>query len=319
MYFEALKIFCDVIKHRSFSRAAAANQISQSAASQNVLQLERSLGVRLLDRSKRPFQLTREGETYYDGCKGLVEKYYAVEEQVKAIRNEVSGSVTVAAIYSIALSGMSRYVEQFARKYPHASVRLSYLHPDRVYQTVLAGETDLGLISYPKTSRELIALPWNTERMVLACYPGHALAGRAEVAGRDFAGERFIAFDEDLNIRKEIDRQLRKYHVEVDVVMAFDNTETIKRAVELKEGVAILPEPTFRNEVRTGSMVAVPLTAPTIVRPLGIIHRRAGQLSRTAQQFIGLIQEAAEPLPPQPAVESSEMESKPANLVGATE
>ena len=317
MYFEALKIFCDVVRYRSFSHAATANHISQSAASQNVLQLERSLGVRLLDRSKRPFQLTREGDVYYEGCRGLVDKYYAVEEQVKAIRNEVSGSVAVAAIYSIALSGMSRYVEKFARKYPQASVRLSYLHPDRVYQAVLAGEADIGLVSYPKPSRDLVALSWSTERMALACYPGHPLALRPEINGRDLEGERFVAFDEGLVIRKEIDRQLRKYHVQVDVVMAFDNTETIKRAVELKEGVAILPEPTFRNEVRAGSMIAVPLTAPTILRPLGIIHRRAGELSRTARQFIQLIQETAEPAGP--ATESPETESKPASLAGAAD
>lgn len=291
MYLEALKIFCDVVRHKSFSRAAALNRISQSAASQNVLQLEKSLGVRLIDRSKRPFHLTPEGSLYYEGCKGLVERYYAVEEQVRSLRNEVSGSVAVAAIYSVGLSGMSRYVEQFAHLYPQAGVRLAYLHPDRVYESVMNEEADLGLISYPKNRRELVVLPWKTERMVLACYPGHRLAGRSEVAGKDLIGEPFIAFDADLTIRKEIDRQLRKYHVEPNVVMTFDNTETIKRAIEIQEGVSILPEPTFQMDVLTGRMVAVPLAAPAFYRPLGIIHRRNNQLSRTARQFIDLIRQ----------------------------
>src|SRR5580765_7793338 len=149
MYFEALKIFCDIVRHKSFSRAATANHISQSAASQNVLQLEKGLGVRLIDRSKRPFELTPEGEVYYEGCKGLVERYYAVEEQVKALRNQVAGTVSVAAIYSVGLSGMSSYVQQFARLYPQANIRLAYLHPDRVYESVINEEADLGLISYP--------------------------------------------------------------------------------------------------------------------------------------------------------------------------
>ncbi len=290
MYLEALKIFCDVVRHRSFSKAAAMNHISQSAASQNVLQLEKSLGVRLLDRSKRPFELTREGEVYYDGCRNIVERYSAIEEQVKTMRNEIGGTVTVAAIYSVGLSGMSRHVQRFAHLYPQASVRLAYLHPDRVLESVLNDEADLGLMSYPKSGKDLVALPWREEMMVLACPPGHRLAGRTHVTGRDLAGERFVAFDESLTIRKEIDRQLRKHEVDVQIVMAFDNIETIKRAVELQEGIAVLPEPAIQNEVRTGSLVAIPLTSPTLIRPLGIIHRRSGELSRTARRFIELIQ-----------------------------
>jgi DNA-binding transcriptional LysR family regulator len=72
--------------------------------------------------------------------------------------------------------------------------------------------------------------------------------------------------------------------------MAFDNIETIKRAVELQEGVSILPEPAIQNEVRSGTLVAIPLTTPTLIRPLGIIHRRSGELLRTTQRFIDLIQ-----------------------------
>ena len=74
MQFESLKVFCDVARHRSVSQAAAANDVSQSAASQIVLQLEKRLGVKLIDRSTRPLQLTREGQVYYDGCRGLVEQ-----------------------------------------------------------------------------------------------------------------------------------------------------------------------------------------------------------------------------------------------------
>jgi DNA-binding transcriptional LysR family regulator len=291
VYLEAIKIFCDVVRQRSFSQAAAANKISQSAASQNVLQLEKSLGVRLIDRSKRPLRLTPEGQVYYEGCTGLIEQYHAVEQEVKRLRNEVSGSLSVAAIYSVGLSGMSRHVERFGQRYPHAQIRLSYLHPDRVLEKVLRGEAELGLISYPKTGRDLVVLPWRTEPLVVACPPGHHLAGREQASGAELSGERFVAFDDALVIRKQIDRQLRQHQVEVEVVMAFDNIETIKRAVELGEGVAILPEPSFRNEVLAGTLVAVPLVQPVLERPLGIIRRRSRELSRAAQRFIDLIQQ----------------------------
>lgn len=313
MYLEALKIFCDVVRLRSFSRAAAVNRISQSAASQNVLQLEKSLGVRLLDRSKRPFELTPEGEVYFEGCRGLIERYAAVEAQVKAMNRQVAGTVSVAAIYSVGLSDMSRIVQRFSQSYPAATVRLAYLHPDRVYDAVVNEEADIGLVSFAKRRRGLVSLSWRSEPMVLVCPPSHHLAVFAEIRPGHLAGERMVGFDDGLTIRREIDRYLRRHHVEVDVGVAFDNIETIKHAVELGEGVAVLPEPTVAKEVRAGTLVAVPLAAPGLMRPLGILHRRSGQLSRTTQKFIEFIQQNGQHEPasesPGHGVESSDTEA----------
>ncbi len=289
MYLEALKIFCDVVRQRSFSRAAAVNRITQSAASQNVLQLEKSLGVRLIDRSKRPLQLTPEGQVYFEGCKPLVERYYALEAEVKSLSQEVSGSVSVAAIYSVGLGDMSRYLQQFARLYPRAGVRLAYLHPHRVYESVVNEDADIGLISYPTHRRGLQSVSWRDELMCVVCGPKHPLASKCQLTGGDLDGQSFTAFDEALIIRREIDRQLRKYRCEPKVVMAFDNIETIKRAVEIGDTLAILPEITVGNEVRAGVLVAIPLSAPTLVRPMGIIYRRGGELPKTVRMFINLI------------------------------
>jgi DNA-binding transcriptional LysR family regulator len=291
MYFEALKIFCDVVRHKSFSRAAAANHISQSAVSQNVLQLEKSLGVKLIDRSKRPFQLTPEGQVYFEGCKGLVERYYAVEAEVRTLRHEIAGTVNVAAIYSVGLGDMSRLVQQFAHQHPRANVRLSYLHPDRVYENVLNEQADIGLISFPRPGKDLVVLPWRNEPMVVVCPPGHRLAGLGTVSPDDLTDERIVAFDEGLTIRKEIDRYLRRHRVEVKVAMAFDNVETIKRAVEIGEGISILPLPTMGKDLQAGTLVAVEL-APSLIRTLGIIHRKSGLLSRTVQRFIEFIRKS---------------------------
>jgi len=306
MYFESLKIFCDVVRQRSFSRAATVNRISQSAASQNVSQLEKTLGVQLIDRSQRPFKLTPEGEVYYDGCKALVERYYAVEAEVKKLSDEVIGTVSVAAIYSVGLSSMSAFVQQFVRRFPRAHVQLAYLHPHRVRESVLDEEVDIGLISYPQASKGLTVIPWRNEPMVLVCHPEHEFASRSEIKARDLNDVRFVAFEEDLQIRREIDRQLRKHRVTVDAAMAFDNIETIKRAVEINEGISILPEPSIVAEIRSGSLIAVPLTSPSMVRPLGIIHRKNNSLPRAVEEFINLVRISGEGQPDNNAsVESS--------------
>jgi len=291
---KALKVFCDVVRQRSFSRAADENDISQSGASQLVQQLEEGLGVKLIDRSKRPFVLTPEGQVYYEGCRSVVEQYFAVEDMVRTRHQEVAGRVRVASIYSVGLHHMSRYIQHFLSQHPKANVRLEYLHPHRVYQAIEDDLADLGLVSYPKSSRSISALAWRTERMVLVCAPQHLLAGRRQVSLRELDGARMVGFDSDLTIRREIDRVLHQHRVAVEVVMEFDNIETIKRAIEIDLGVGLLPEPTVMREVAAGTLAAVPLDTDELVRPLGIIHRRGKDLSPTARRFIELLQREKE-------------------------
>lgn len=293
VHFKSLKVFCDVIQQRSFSRAADENGISQSGASQLVHQLEEGLGVKLIDRSKRPFVLTPEGEVYYDGCRAIVDRYLALEDKVRTMHQEVVGRLRVASIYSVGLHHMSRYLKQFMSEHPRANIRLEYLHPHRVYQCVEDDLADLGLVSYPKSSRTIHAIQWRKEPMVLVCAPSHPLASAHRVDIEQLQGERMVGFDNDLTIRREIDRVLNLHRVDVSVAMEFDNIETIKRAIEIDAGVALLPEPTVVREVAAGTLAAVPLATDELVRPLGIIHRRGKDLSSTAQRFIALLQREA--------------------------
>jgi DNA-binding transcriptional LysR family regulator len=297
MQIKSLKIFCDVVARRSFSRAADENGISQSGASQVVHQLEQRLGVRLIDRSKRPFVLTPEGETYYEGCRKIVQRYFALEEEVRTPQKEVAGKVSVASIYSVGLSHMNDCVQHFLSLHPKANVRLQYQHPQRVYKMVETDQVDVGLVSYPRASRNIVASPWREEPMILACSPRHLLAGREEISLAQLDGIKMVSYDDDLPIRREIDRALAADRVQVEVVMVFDNIETIKRAIEIDAGVGLLPEPTVAREVAAGTLTAIPITNGRFVRPLGIVRRRGKELGRTAKRFIQLLNERAQGAP----------------------
>jgi DNA-binding transcriptional LysR family regulator len=292
MQFESLKVFCDVARLRSFSQAAAQAQpkpITQSAASQVVSQLEKRIGVQLIDRSTRPLQLTPLGQTYYEGCRSLLEQYTELEASIRTANAQLAGTVQVAAIYSVGLGDMGQYVEKFKAEHPDVTVHLEYLHPDRVYERVRDGSADLGLVSFPRRSPKLDALPWREEEMVLACSPVHPLAPCASIRPGQLAGLKFIHFDRGLVVRREVDRFLREHAGPVEVVLEFDNIETIKKAVELGAGVALLPEPSIRREVEDGTLLARPLHGCRLVRPLGIIHRRHHKLSGTATRFAELL------------------------------
>ncbi|MFM7185601.1 MAG: LysR family transcriptional regulator [Planctomycetota bacterium] len=289
MNLKSLKVFCDIVSRRSFSKAAADNGISQSSASQVVGQLEAHLGVRLIDRSTRPPAATREGQAFYDGCRKIIAAYDALEDQVRTLHDEVAGRVRVAAIYSVGLHHMSRYVQEFMSRHPKANVRLEYLHPDRVLESVEQGQADIGIVSYPRSTRTLEAEPWRDEPMVLVCAPANPFAGRVQVGLGELHGQRMVAFDSDLVIRHELDRALAAASAEPAVVMEFDNIETIKRAVEIDAGVALLPEPTVGRELAAGTLSAVRLAGDDLVRPLGIIHARGKPLPPTAERFVELL------------------------------
>src|SRR5262249_22811759 len=260
-----------------------------SAASQIVSQLEKHMDVQLIDRSTRPLQLTAIGQTYYEGCKALLDQYRELEASIRDAQEQVAGSVQVAASYSVGLGDMGPVVQRLRAQEPGAQVYIECLQPDRVYDKVLDGTADLGLVSFPRKSPKLTASRWRDEEMVLACSPRHPLAQNLALRLPELNGQNYIHFDKNLTIRRQIDRVLREQGGSIDVVQEFDNSENIKEAVAVGAGVALLPEPTLRREVRARTLIALPLFECRLVRPLGIIHRRRHKLSRTALRFIDML------------------------------
>ena len=286
MHLETLKLYCDTVRLRSFSRAAAARGVTQSAASQAVRQLEAQLGVALLDRSRRPLTPTEEGQAFFVACRDLLERFDKARADLAASRERVEGTVRVAAIYSVGLHDLSRHMQPFMSAYPQARVLLECLHPHKVVEAVLEDEADLGILSYPQATRALEVLPLRSEPMVLVTHPSHRLARRRLCTAGDLDGERFVAFEQGLAIRRAIDRALRHRGVHVEVVMEFDNVETIKQAIAINAGVSLLPTPTVQKEAGMRTLAAVPFGLPGLVRPIGIIVRRGRRLTPPVARFI---------------------------------
>ena len=132
MQIEALRLFCDVVRLKSFSRGAAVNSVSQSAASQSIRQLETELDLTLLDRSRRPLEATPEGRTFYEACRTLLEGLDKTRLELSGAKHRIEGTVRVAAIYSVGLHDMSRHMQPFMAAHPHARVLLECLHPHKV-------------------------------------------------------------------------------------------------------------------------------------------------------------------------------------------
>ncbi|HEV3334419.1 MAG TPA: LysR family transcriptional regulator [Bryobacteraceae bacterium] len=287
--FWELKLFREIVATRSMSKGAAHCGVSQSAASQHVQEVERRLGITLLDRTRRPLELTPAGKAYNDFCRDVLRREEELTLELEPLKRQVEGTLRVASIYSIGLSDMSCLQDEFTTRYPTVQLQVEYMHPEKVYEAVLNDTADLGLVSYPQARRDIAVIPWRDEEMHVAVPLTHAFAQRREVHPADLNGQTFIGFDEDLTIRRELDRFFRAQGVEINLAMHFDNIQTIKEAVALGSGISILPARTMQAEIAQGRLVAVKLHAPGLVRPVGVVHRKRKKFSRAAQSFIELL------------------------------
>lgn len=285
---DSLRIFCDVARLRSFSGAAELHGVTQSAVSQRVQGLEEELGVELLDRSRRPPRLTSAGRLYYRGCRDVLARYDALTRRVTGTAAPLSGSVTIAAIYSSDMAHLNQMRSEFQAAHPGARVQISYLQPEEVHERVRTGECDFGIVSYAERLRDLASIGLRDEVMVLVCAAGHRLAGRARVGPVDLAGQPLVGFDAHLPISREIVTYLRSHGVRPEIVHSFDNVDTIKAAVASSSSVALLPERTVRAEVELGILSSARLK-PTLVRPVGIIHARGQEFSPLVQSLIAFL------------------------------
>jgi len=267
------------------------NDVSQSAASQYVQELEKNLGVQLLDRSTRPLAVTEAGQLYLAFCRDVLRRKEEFDASLEILKNEVEGTVRIASIYSVGLNEMVQLEQEFARRQPAAKLEVEYLRPERVYAAVLGDQADLGLISYPESSREITVIPWRREQMVLAASPYHPLAAKSVITPAELNGVDFIGFDEELPIRREVDRFLKEHQIEVNQMFHFDNLQMIKEAVAHRVGVSIMPARAMLEEMGQGRLVAIPIEAEELYRPLGIIHRKKKRFQRVAQAFLDLLSE----------------------------
>jgi LysR family transcriptional regulator, transcriptional activator of the cysJI operon len=293
--FASFQLFRDIAQTRSITRGAELNGITASAASQHLHELERTLGSILLDRTVRPITLTPSGRLYAELCRDILRRKEEFEAALDQMKSSVEGTVRVASIYSVGLSEMSELEAEFQKRIPGAKLHIDYLRPEKVYDYVLSDRSDIGLVSYPEQTREISVIPWRNEEMVVAMAAAHPLARRESIEPFELEGIDFVAFDEDLPIRREVDRYLRANSVSVSVVMQFDNLQTIRDAVVLGSGVSIVPGRILRSDLEQGRMAAVPIASPGLYRPLGIVHRKRKKFHKAAAAFLELLQSTPEP------------------------
>jgi DNA-binding transcriptional LysR family regulator len=289
MQIENFKIFADLVETKSFSKAAKLNGITQSAVSQQARSMERNFKTLMVDRSQKQFNLTREGQRIYEAAKEILHVYEKLESELQEMKKVISGTIRISTIYSIGLHELPPYIKKFLHDYPSVNVRVEYRRSNLVYEDILHNSVDFGLVAFPQKIRQIEMIPFRNDRLVLIAHPQHPLAKAAEVDIKALAGYKFIGFDPDIPTRKAVDQIFRDHKLEITPVMEFDNIETVKRAVEIDHGVAIVPQATVVQEVRQGTLAVVVFKGKEFTRPLAILHRKGRVLTPAMRKFIDIL------------------------------
>jgi len=294
MHIETLRIFCDLAELRSFSETGKKHGLSQSAVSQQIAQLELTHKDQLLDRKKRPLELTPAGELFYEACRDIIERYERLRSELNALQKSSGGRINVAAIYSIGMHTLPDYVKKFMVNYPDVNVHVEYLNSGQIYELVLNGEVDIGLVAVPKRDKRLEVYDFEEEPLVLVCSPKHPLAGESKIDVHKVQFEKFVGFGKEVPTRVWIDSILQRYNIVVRPVMEFDNIETVKRALEINVGISILPRSAILQELDSGTLKAVSFSDEDFVRPTGIIIRKDKIFSQAGRYFVELLRKKAQ-------------------------
>lgn len=252
-----------------------------------------------MERSKGNVRLTQAGQVLYDAGKEIVQKYREIEDGIQTLSHSVAGTVRVATVYSVGLYELSSPLKRYLQTFPDVNIHLEYTRVNKIYEDVSRGDIDLGIVAYPSKRPQIRLTPFREDRLVLICAPQHRFASLRRLNIKKLDGENFIGFERDIPTRRALDRLFRRHGVKVQYMMEMDNVETIKRAVEIGAGIAIVPEPSVSLEVNNETLKVVHFSGEVLMRPLGLISKRGRRFTQATQKFIDFLKD-------KPAQQSSE-------------
>ena len=284
----SLQVFQTVVRERSFSRAAERLYRTQPAVSIAVRKLEDWVGQPLFVRGSGARTLTDAGvllSEYADRMLNLREEIRKGMQELRGLeRGQVSIGVNESSIHAL-LPALDRY----RQRYPGIQIRVHRVFSRDVPREVMNHHLDIGVISYLPEERELEAVEFYRDSLVMIVWPGHRLARRRDVSIKELGQETFVAHIVESPYRQRVVQLFARHRIPLRMEMELPTIESIKRFVEMKRGVAIVPRMCVEREVAVGDLRQVRIRQMRVVRKLYLIYRRDRPLTAAAQAMVEVI------------------------------
>lgn len=287
-----LRVFVAVAAERSFSRAAAKLHRTQPAISQAIRRLEDEVGEKLFDRSSKDGTLTEAGQVLQEYADRILRLTDEAELSVRELRDLHRGRVLIG-VNEAAATILLPLIDRFRTAHPAVMLDVRRVAARHVAVEVVQGNLDFGVMTFQPPERKLQALPLGADEMVLLVHPEHPFAGRARVTMTEFGQQTVIAHSDPSPARERVLRVSEVRHAPINIQIALPSLEAIKRAVEMRMGVALLPRRCALTELARGTLVAVRVPEVRLPRQVRLVYRRSGELSHAASAFLDMASKTA--------------------------
>ncbi|AXB41704.1 LysR family transcriptional regulator [Amycolatopsis albispora] len=262
MELRQLEYFVAVAEESHFTRAARRMHVAQSGLSAAIRALEKELGAPLFRRSTRQVRLTGAGEALLAEARRTLSAADAGRDAVAAVQGLVRGSLAIGSLQCLHSLHLPALLRDFVTAHPGLDVRLRHGGSTELLDQVRAGGLDLAFVAKPaRCPDDLRFAPLGTERLVLACAPGHPLADQAEVRLPELAGDRFVDFHPGWGTRDHADAVLAEAGVHRKVALEVTDVHSLLELVAFGLGVALVPE-TFSLKTDQARFIPLPRQVP---------------------------------------------------------
>ncbi len=295
MNLHQLRIFCSVVEHGSHTKAAEALFMTQPAVSLQVRALERSLQVKLLEVFKQQVIVTEAGQALYQCAIPMLNAEAEAERVLTELKGAARGRLVVAANTTGGMYIIPPLLAAYKEQHQSSELLLHIDATDRLIERARQGIIDLafacGTIVQPELTIETIG----TDTLTLILSSRHPLASQPWLTLEQVAALPFIVPESISRTRQFIEQVMRERGYSLKIVMHFQGTEPVKKAVESNLGIAIVSRAAIVREVEAGVLRAMPIRDLELSRPFVMFYRQGKYFGPMARDFIAYMRTSAQP------------------------
>jgi DNA-binding transcriptional LysR family regulator len=293
---DQVEAFVTIVRRGGFTRAASTLHLSQPAVSRRLHLLEREVGAPLFERIRSGVVLTEAGRAFLPHAEALLASLRDGIEAVGALERVDRGTITLAVVGTLASTALTGRLQHFREAYPSVRLHLRTALSQEVSALVRRGDATLGLRYDADPHPDLVSEPVHQERMVPVCSPRHRFARARSVAPKALTADAWITFPPRPGAPGEpyasaLAQRLAACGLAAAEIIPIDSLTAQKRMVEAGFGLALLPESSVDEELRTGTLRVLKIPAMRVTIPVVLVHRRRAYLSGAARQLMAVLKE----------------------------
>jgi DNA-binding transcriptional LysR family regulator len=292
MDLDQLHTFLEIVRLKSFSKAALTCYRTQPAISAQIRQMEQELNCSLFERLGTRIELTAAGKILSEYAGEILDLRRRAQDAINELQRVPRGELVIAANEATCIYVLPTVFSQFKQLFPNVQLMVDRSYGRHVVDAVMDNLADFGFTQLPVQEKKLQVLPIHTDEIKLILPAGHPLAARDAVRCEDLVGQMLL-LPKGGATRARVNAWLEPVEDQVQISMELDSTEMIKRFVLAGMGISFMAAAHFQEELRAGQFAAVSLAPEPLVRRLGLVYRRDKALSKAGLGFIQIVMERA--------------------------